>query len=332
MSGLRVVALRDIDFDKAAGLSARFNIPRASADAGSFYDARLQSVHIATPPQSHEELAAEGLDHGCHVLVEKPPAMTSDGCSALLRRARVRATTIAVNENTAAHPLIHKARRLLETKRLGQLLHIDSFLSFGLPAGARPPVWVDQLPGGMLEDLLPHLLTTARAIAGVPLAPQHWHLRSTGQGSATEHDELHVLLAGEANVTVQLTLSLFAQPSCFVLSVRGSRATLTIDLRNLLFQLSIPGPRDGAIASGCRLVCTAGGMVCQTARNVFGMLCGYRHAYGSFLPLIRAHYAALETGGELPAPLCRAAETVSTVRTIWPIARQGLPCRGRPAS
>jgi hypothetical protein len=33
---------------------------------------------------------------------------------------------------------------------------------------------------------------------------------------------------------------------------------------------------------------------------------------------IRAHYAALETGQEIPAPLSRGVETVEVIRTIWP--------------
>jgi hypothetical protein len=50
-----------------------------------------------------------------------------------------------------------------------------------------------------------------------------------------------------------------------------------------------------------------------------GLLAGYRERYGSSLHSIRAHFAALEAGREIPAPLSRDVETVEIVRTIWPV-------------
>jgi predicted dehydrogenase len=318
---LGVVAIRDINPDKAADLAARFGLPKAAADPDRFYEAQPQSVHIATPPHAHETLAMEALERGAHVLIEKPPALTLAGCRALQQRADARMLAIGVNQNTAFDPLIRKAVAAIEVGRLGCVLHVDGFYSFGLADEQLPPYWMERLPGGMLEDLLPHLLTTARALAGCRLTLKHSHLMSTGRIACRRDDELRLFLTGDNGPTVHLALSLSGRPKAFSLTVRATRATLRIDLRHMLLQVSRAGSDTGPIAGGVEVVGSALGTLCQTARNAAALLTGGRERHGSFLPLIRSHYAALEAGSELPAPLSRAVEVVETIRTIWPLAQ-----------
>jgi hypothetical protein len=91
---------------------------------------------------------------------------------------------------------------------------------------------------------------------------------------------------------------------------------LVIDLRNMLFGINIDS--GGPIARNSRLIRASLGGPCQIAANGAGLLAGYRARYGSSLHSICAHYAALETGQEIPAPLSRGIATVEIIRTIWP--------------
>lgn len=316
--GVRVVGIRDLHAQRAAELAVEFGLPPEAADPGGFYQRAPQSVHIVTTPESHEELAIEALRHGAHVLVEKPPALTIAGCERLLTEATARGLSIGVNENTARDPLIRRARAMIDTGRLGRVLHIDGYYSFGLREGENPAPWMTPLPGGMLEDLLPHLLTTARGLAGRRLVAEHWRLAEAGGFPGQLHDELRLLLSGD-DLTANLTLSLSAQPKAFALVVRGTRATLAADLRGMLLHVSPAELSEGAVAKGRELVRSALGILWQTAANAAGIVGGYREPHGSFLPLICAHYAALQAGAELPAPLARATETISIIRNIWPV-------------
>jgi hypothetical protein len=98
--------------------------------------------------------------------------------------------------------------------------------------------------------------------------------------------------------------------------VRGTDGVLAIDLRNMLFSINIDS--GGPIARNSRLIRASLGVLCQIVANTAGLLTGHRERYGSSLHSIRAHYAALETGQEIPAPLSRGVETVEVIRTIWP--------------
>jgi predicted dehydrogenase len=318
LPGKQVVAIHDIDPRRAAGLAAEFGLPRSVVmDRQRLYEnGKPQLVHVVTPPHVHEDIGLEALARGVHVFVEKPPALTLEGCRLLQSRANSRGVTIGINEKTALEPQILRACRAIVAGRLGQLVHIDGFYSFGLGASELPPKWMDRLPGGMLEDLLPHLLTIARRLAGGTLTPEYWHLISSGRVAGQGYDELRLFLTKDNGPIVNLTISLTGRPKAFSFAVRGTHGVLVVDLRNMLLSINIDS--GGPIARNGRLIRASLGVLCQTVANTAGLLAGYRERYGSSLHSIRAHYAALETGQEIPAPLSRGIETVEIIRAIWP--------------
>ena len=326
LPGLQVVAIRDLDRRRAAALASAFGLAPGIADPDRFHESGPQSVHIVTPPDTHEALALEAMQRGAHVLVEKPAALTLAGCNRLLAAAARAGVSIGVNENTAFEPPVCEARRLIDAGTVGRLLQIDGLYSFALPPDARPPAWMDVLPGGMLEDLLPHLLTTARAIARATLVPDYWRLVSTRRLPGHD-DELRLLLHTGDGVSASLSLSLTAVPKSFTMTVRGTRATLAIDLRHMLLHVLGGEGRGGAVGAGIAVVNTAIGTLWQTAWNAAGVMCRYRERHGSFFHHLRAHYAALRAGEEIPTPLHRAMQTVAISRQIWPGRESGS---GRP--
>ena len=330
MRGVEIVGILDANPSYSAALAERFGLPNEIADPSRFYDARPQLVHVTTPPASHRDIAMEALDRGIHVLVEKPPALTVADCTALLRKAEACGVTIGVDENTASDPLVLKATGLIARGSIGRVLHIDSYFSIGTSPQAVPPPWMKELPGGMLEDFLPHLVTTARALSGCPLTAQSWHLARSNSPIDGGDNLLNLLLAGDDGLTVSLSLALAAWPPEFTIAVHGSQGTLSLDLRNMLLRVSRRGAEGSAAVRGLDILAASFGVIAQTAWNTLGLLAGRRERFGSPFNLIRAHYAALETGTGLPAPLSRAVETVAIARAIWPGLAQLVP--NRPSS
>jgi predicted dehydrogenase len=71
----------------------------------------IDVVHICTPPATHEALAAEALEAGCHTYVEKPFTETTDGAKRILELATCRQRSVC-----AGHQLLFEAptRRAME--------------------------------------------------------------------------------------------------------------------------------------------------------------------------------------------------------------------------
>ncbi len=62
-------------------------------------EARLDVVHVLTPPDTHYDAARRALEVGLHVLIEKPLCIDRDDCRRLLQLAHERGLSLGVNHN-----------------------------------------------------------------------------------------------------------------------------------------------------------------------------------------------------------------------------------------
>ena len=85
----------------------------------------VEAVSVAVPTTGHHEVVKAALTQGCHVLVEKPLAVTVAEADELVRLSRQRERTLMVGHlerfNPAMEELIRHARqpRFIESHRLG---------------------------------------------------------------------------------------------------------------------------------------------------------------------------------------------------------------------
>ncbi|MEU7870449.1 Gfo/Idh/MocA family oxidoreductase [Dactylosporangium sp. NPDC049140] len=82
---LDLAAVVDIDGGRAADFAATWGAPRVYADVGALLAAGgVDLVHLCTPPAWHAPLAAQCLEAGVDVLVEKPPTLSLAELDALI--------------------------------------------------------------------------------------------------------------------------------------------------------------------------------------------------------------------------------------------------------
>jgi len=74
---VELVAVADVDLDRARAFAEEFSVPAAYGDAAELLASeRLDLVHVCTPPQSHTPLATLALRAGVPALIEKPTALS----------------------------------------------------------------------------------------------------------------------------------------------------------------------------------------------------------------------------------------------------------------
>ncbi len=79
----------DLDLDRARGLAERYGIPRTAERAEDlFADPDLDAVVVATDHASHAPLTVAALEHGKHVLCEKPLAAKPEQVEAMREAGR----------------------------------------------------------------------------------------------------------------------------------------------------------------------------------------------------------------------------------------------------
>jgi predicted dehydrogenase len=73
----------------------------------------VEAVSICTPPQARHGIARRALEHGCHVMLEKPPGTTVSEVAALSELARRQSLTLFAAWHSREASGVERARRWL---------------------------------------------------------------------------------------------------------------------------------------------------------------------------------------------------------------------------
>jgi len=135
-------------------------------------DKTIQLCVVATPNDSHFELARDCLLAGRDVLVDKPFAPTLRESAELVRLAAERGRLITVYQDRRWDGDFATLKKIVQSGRLGTVVEYEArFDRFRLEAKAN--AWrerADQPGAGVLFDLGPHVIDQALVLFGEPRA------------------------------------------------------------------------------------------------------------------------------------------------------------------
>lgn len=132
-------------------------------------DDDIELVVVATPNDSHFELAGCALSAGKHVVVEKPFTNTSAEAKQLTELARGQNRLVSAHHNRRWDGDFLTVRKILEGGLLGRLVEYESHFD-RYRNEPRPGAWRERSgPGsGILYDLGSHLIDQALVLFGLP--------------------------------------------------------------------------------------------------------------------------------------------------------------------
>ena len=81
----------------------------------------IDAVFIITPDYLHEEMAVAALEAGKHVYLEKPLAITIDGCNRILRAAMRNQRKLYLGHNMRFMPVIQKMKQMIDEGKIGEV-------------------------------------------------------------------------------------------------------------------------------------------------------------------------------------------------------------------
>jgi predicted dehydrogenase len=117
-----LVALCDSRPEALADAQKRFHGLRLTTDADALMaDAEVDSAVIATPAETHFQMAKTALDAGKDVFVEKPLALRSSEAETLGRLAKSRKRILMVGHLLRYHPAIVRLKEMCVAGELGRL-------------------------------------------------------------------------------------------------------------------------------------------------------------------------------------------------------------------
>ncbi|NUW35705.1 Gfo/Idh/MocA family oxidoreductase [Nonomuraea sp. SMC257] len=120
--GSRLVACCDRDPRMLSGVRERFGPDLITVtDHRELLDADLDGVFVLTPDHTHEPIGLDFLQAGIPVFLEKPLAITTEGCDRLLAAARAYSTPLYVGHNMRHMPVVTAMRELIDDGVIGQV-------------------------------------------------------------------------------------------------------------------------------------------------------------------------------------------------------------------
>jgi predicted dehydrogenase len=133
-NGAQVIAVSDFDSAKLGLAKRRYPSISTTTDYRDLLsNPRVDAVAIATPVQSHYDLALKALKAGKHVFIEKPLAQTSAQVRHLIEEADARNLTLMVDHTFLYTPAVQKIRELIVEGKLGDIYYYNGIrASLGL--------------------------------------------------------------------------------------------------------------------------------------------------------------------------------------------------------
>ena len=126
-----LAALHDRDVSAAERLSESIGVPARSFEA-ILADPEIHAVALATPPDTHAELAMVALGAGKDVFAEKPLALRVEDAKQVVKRAKELERILMVGHLLRYHPAFAEIESLVRSGSLGRLRYVYSNrLNFG---------------------------------------------------------------------------------------------------------------------------------------------------------------------------------------------------------
>jgi len=132
----------DWDPERAAAAEVRLGVPAYHDMGAMLRDLKPDMVSVATGGHEygseHPRAVLQALDHGCHVLCEKPIANEIGPARLMVDRAREKGLCFAVNLNHRFTPAARRAKQWVEQGRIGAPLFMNMEMWIGNPRESSP--------------------------------------------------------------------------------------------------------------------------------------------------------------------------------------------------
>lgn len=260
-----IVALCDINEDLVKSVARKLDINQYYVDFSEMVKREeLNLVNICTPPRTHVTLSIQAMEAACHVLVEKPMAISYKEADCMIVASKRNRVKLCVAHNKLFQLMMRKALYLVSEDFIGDLIGLD--YREGLPRDNNMLMnkysWHHELPGGVFGEILPHPIYLATAFLG-KLEPATVYTRKLGSHDWVIADEVRIIFGGEKGVGT-VTVSCNWPKGAATIDIFGTKRNLHVDIHgSLLTSYGLGGDShfwralDNLSQSYQQLACTA---------------------------------------------------------------------------
>jgi UDP-N-acetylglucosamine 3-dehydrogenase len=180
LDGVELVGVADTDERRRTQVAGRVGARAYDSYQRLFAEAKLDVVSIAVPTSLHHEAVVCAFEHGVHVLVEKPIAVSVGDAMDLIERRERNGLTLAVGHIERHNPAVIELSRRLREGELGRIFQVHARRMSPFPTYVRDV--------GVTLDLATHEIDIIRSLVGAPLL--RLYAETSRNVHATQDDSL----------------------------------------------------------------------------------------------------------------------------------------------
>ncbi|MBS4223009.1 Gfo/Idh/MocA family protein [Lederbergia citrea] len=164
---LDIVAVADLDYDRAKARAEEYQIPKAYTVEELLADPTIEIVINLTIPKAHAEVCIAALEAGKHVYVEKPLAVTREDGQRLLHIGEEKGLLVGGAPDTFLGGGIQTCRKIIDDGVIGEVIGATAFmLHSGHESWHPDPAFFYQTGGGPMFDMGPYYVTALINLIG----------------------------------------------------------------------------------------------------------------------------------------------------------------------
>ncbi|MBC2733178.1 MAG: Gfo/Idh/MocA family oxidoreductase [Desulfobacteraceae bacterium] len=160
--GYQVVAGAERDDIQRERVAKMYNIPKVYSDFHEMIkSADIDAVFICLPATLHLQAVTLALECGLHVFCEKPMGLHAKDTAAMIEAAEKAEKVLMPGYNIRHVANFRKAKRLLESKKLGHIIHVNALFMNPGPYISWDPKsdwYLEANSGGALYDIGSHIV------------------------------------------------------------------------------------------------------------------------------------------------------------------------------
>lgn len=232
-----LIAVADINKDSAKAFAEPFGAKSFSDYKALAEQTQLDAVIVATPPNTHAEIAMYFMRRGVNVLCEKPLCLSASEARAMIETAEETNVTFTMATKFRYCEDVVKAKAILASGVLGEVVQFENAFTAKVDMSRRWNSVKEIAGGGVLIDNGTHSVDIIRYFLG---AIREILAVETSGTQNLPVDENVKLLAKTANgvvASVDLTWGINKELPNFI-SIYGTNGTLHIGWRESKYKLN----------------------------------------------------------------------------------------------
>lgn len=162
----KLVSLFSRDLNRAKSLAEKFGAEHSFNNYDDLLKSDIDIVYIASENSRHYEQVIQAAKAGKHILCEKPLAVTQTEAEKMVSCCRDNNVYLTVNYVYRFHPLVKKAKELINDQKLGKLVSVSMDFNIDFPPSSNFRFNKELSGGGALRDLGTHLIDLLRYLGG----------------------------------------------------------------------------------------------------------------------------------------------------------------------